>query len=457
MNGSPRPVRVRNPFGEPNPIDARDFSIGGAGTFASPRALNVTQINALPAGDGNDLTPGTRLHFPSGVYSIATPLLPKSHWEIFGDGIENSILYQTGLGDGIASVGTVNVPTSRWISIHDMAVYASDPTNTGGGITDLGSTYFNLTRVRVQGFRYGLVLDQSELARIRDCIFDTWKYFGIWIVNSANHTIGANAGYSNQIRVEGCQIATTIGASTAACINDEGGGAHSFTWNNLNGSQVGLWACNVKALTCLSNEHEAMVSDVLHCDEKLLSWNGSSFGAGAFVGACGGLLYQANAATPAVSQPIAILALHGGVIEGNYFAQCTNGVFVLNSDKITGLRIGKNRKETLGAAKTAAPFLATTGSSAGRQTMISYEQHNQTYSTATDSDPTNGSATAGPRTVTPATMGAYAPELIADGQTVLVYNTDGTNAERCVVSGSTGTTFNITLTSTKTANFLIFN
>lgn len=427
-----------------NVTDVSALATGGSGTYADPWRGWATAVNALPAGDANALTAGARVYFPSGVYATSIPITTKPLWEVFGDGRLNSIIYQTGLGDGFISTSAINSSSGVYIYYHDFAIYTNNVSNVNAAIVDVGGSFVTIQRVRTYIFNYGIVLDQTEVSNIEDCVIAGWARYGIWLLNSANHTVGALPGFTNRITIADSDINTGSGGGTA-CINDEGGGAHAFIGNNLNGSQVGLWASAVDGLTIAGNEIEGNTSEAMRFSPTLLT---PTFATGAYVGACRGAIVEGNTATAGVGTAIVIAALHGGRFVSNHLGQYTASAFALTSDDITGVTTANNAKITAGAAKTAAPFLAAASATANRVAHNKFAQQNQTYSVA-------GFA-AGARTVTPATMGAYAPELIANGMLLLCVNADGTNAEYTAASGCTATTFDVTLATSKAANFLIY-
>lgn len=428
--------------------DVSKLATSGSGTLADPWIGYEAAVNALPAANGSALTYGANVYFPRGVYlQSSVRIRYKAGWNIIGDGIQNTIIIWSGatLGPFFGLGNLNNTPNNNPIYMHmsDLSIYSTGA-STGGAIDDVANTYIHIERIRIQGFRTPLILDQSELVTVRDCIFDTFTRYGVWLLNSANHTVGALPNFTNQIRIEACQFNPVVGA--VACINDEGGGGHSFIGNNYNGGQVGIWASNVLGLTISgANTFEtAAASDPIHFATTLLT---PTFATGAYVGLSRGVYVGGNTFSVATNYAIYIDGVAGGVIEANFFLQQTNAAVRL-ADGNSSIRIGQNSKDNYSTNRVAAPFISSL-TSIDQAAALTMDQNNQTYSTS-------GFA-AGVHTVTPATMGVYGREVIANGQKLWCQNIDGTNGEYVTASGVTATTVDITLAASKAAFFRLSN
>jgi hypothetical protein len=120
------------------------------------------------------------------------------------------------------------------VSIEDIGIQNTNAANVGAAYYDTCGTYISLKNVRLGGFKYGAVLDQSELVDIDLCEIGGQNNggAGVWIVDGASLTPGASSGFTNRISVKRCQIDQY---PTAYGILDDGGAAHVFEDNNYNG------------------------------------------------------------------------------------------------------------------------------------------------------------------------------------------------------------------------------
>jgi hypothetical protein len=425
------------------------LAASGLGTYQSPWAGWEAAVNALPGGDptGQTIRPAANVHFSAGVYAQTVTINPKMQWVIYGDGIQNSTILYSGAGDAFADLQKLNSSTSVWLYYHDFSIYCTGSNSSGAGIDDVGGTFVTIERVRMQDFPYGIVLDQSELVDIRGCIFDSFVTYGIWLLNSDNHTPGALPGFTNQITIENCQF--NVGRNSNVCINDEGGGPHRFVSNNFEGGQSAFWASGVVGLTFVANEIEGeSTTDPVHFDTRTYDGVMSSPTAG-FVGPNQGLVFTGNTLSiGGQNQSMVLNGVVGGRIADNYFAQYTEAGITIAGDYNAQIEIVGNTKLITGPYATPGPFVSASTTTPERIAAQSYRQLTQTFC--------KSALQPGSCTVTPATMGSFPPELIVKGSVLLCVNQDGTGLERVTVTDTSANTFTATFQSAKEAGFLIY-
>jgi hypothetical protein len=285
----------------------------------------------------------------------------------------------------------------------------------------------------VRGFAYGTILDQTELARIRDSEFIMQLTGGVWIVNGDDHTALASQNYTNHLIIEGCQFNE---ATTVYNIIDDGGVAHTIIGNNFNGGDSPIRIAGAYGLTFSGNESE------MH-DEGLYFTNTTL--AGDAVKDSSGVVISANTLDDGlVSYNIGVDFVHGLEIRGNHFGQATGATVLLmntTNNVATNMTLSGNSKSITGAGKTAAPFID--GSSAPYARLEDSGQRTHTYVATAQ-------AGVGAIQATPATM-----EYIKIGSRLVCQNEDGTDAEEVTVTAVDATTFTATFTIHKAANYLV--
>lgn len=233
---------------------------------AAEIAAAVTPTNGgYPAGFvdryGTNTTPGTTdmssaiatavsvalngagaVYFGPSIYAHTSTLVFKNG--IVYQGVSNavSILKYTGVSDGIQVNNPINSSTIGNYDIRDLWLQATSANAGKANLADVGSTFVFLRRVRFSGAMIGLILDQTELASITDCLFQdivaNANATGVWLVNGAEHTGGAAAGFTNRISFYGCQFNSAAASTLPVLVADDGGIAHKFDSCNFQGGSV---------------------------------------------------------------------------------------------------------------------------------------------------------------------------------------------------------------------------
>ena len=203
------------------------------------------------------------VYFPAGTTAHAATLIFKNGVTYAGDGASanGSILRYVGNADQIQVNNPSNSSTAAYINVQDLWLKSANNNTGKANFADNGSTFLNFTRVRFSGARINLILDQSEIVRVRDCLFQdilsVTTAAGVWIVNGATRTGGNSTGYTNEILFEGCQFNCDGTANLPTLIADDGGLSHKVVACNFNGGAIGYRATNVLTLSIKDCEIEA--------------------------------------------------------------------------------------------------------------------------------------------------------------------------------------------------------
>ena len=214
------------------------------------RTKTLDLSTAMQAADTAAAVQGRILYFPAGAYNYATTIVKHNKTIWVGDGEDEggllgTELYYTGTSDAVQVNNTINQSNNACYAVHDMAIVCSTATTGKAAFADVGSSHVTFRRARFVGNKYGLILDQSELVEVSKCGFASCGTGGLWLVNGADHTVGASGNYTNRITVEKCQF--NLGATAGIYgIIDDGGLSHTFRDNNFNGCDVQMRIAGVQ-------------------------------------------------------------------------------------------------------------------------------------------------------------------------------------------------------------------
>ena len=206
-------------------INVLDYGAKGDGVTDDTAAI---QAAITKAGEGT----GNTVFIPAGTYICSAPIDMAKYVTLQGAGQIASTLKWNTTGIGIRMISPINTSTGVFISLRDIGLENTNASNVNGGFVDVGGTYINITNVLVVGFKYGFILDQSELVDIDLCHFTGQLDGGVWIANG-NYTAGAASQFTNRISITRSQFNNAVGTGTA--IIDDGGYTHAFQDNNYNG------------------------------------------------------------------------------------------------------------------------------------------------------------------------------------------------------------------------------
>lgn len=236
---------------------------------------------------------GGTLHFPEGYYRVTSYLTLCANLHVRGAGKRGSYVVAQMTGGGGSTAGEnvrngtafysnwpSNSSTTAAIRIEHMGFISTDDSNVGAAFYDNCGSHIQLHDLYVSGFKYGAVLDQSELVDIDRCEFRLQNDggAGIYLVNGATLTPGNLVVVTNRISVARCQINQY---GTVYGILDEGGYAHSFIDNNYNGCLNHLYLAGAQAFQVIGGQFEDCSGPSIVLDYRRLadgSGVGGSFG-----------------------------------------------------------------------------------------------------------------------------------------------------------------------------------
>jgi pectate lyase-like protein len=327
-------------------FNVKDFGATGDGVSDDTAAIQAAINAAYAAGGGEVLVPISLT-----PYVMTSTLSMLAGVTLRGHGPVASRLTWATLGDGIACVGTVNGHTVVNTAVRYLSLACTNAANVGGGgYTDLGGSIVELTNVHITGFGYGIIFDQTELGSVDLCDVELQNTGGIWLCNGADHTPGAATQFTNLIRI----TRTSINQGSAVFgIIDDGGQAHVYRSNNLNGC-----ICPLRLAGCLT-----VVVDGANYFEGAganasIDFEGTTRKTGTGVGACQGGAVVGNFINQTNSQPGILVSTSGAsgmVIKGNYVK--TDGVGISGLSHSAGQNeIGTNFYSGAGTLYDGAPF-----------------------------------------------------------------------------------------------------
>lgn len=404
----------------------------GASTGATA-AANVTAFQAA-LNYANSIN-GCKVVVPKGTYLLNAALLIYKNTTLVGEGRTNTTLSFSHAGDGIQSTWPINSSTAVNIVLRDINIECTNGANTGGGFADVGGTFLELTNVRLKGWKYNTILDQSEIVQIDNCDFESWLNAGIWMVNGPAHTVGANFTFTNRISVTRCQFnAGNIGY----CIADDGGGNHYIVGNNFNGGNIQYAGCAVGSLTFQNNECEGGFSTLAPIQI------GRATIGGTVVTGCQAFNISDNGIGGS-DYCIYLFDAHNGSIENNQVFNYSTAAFAFDPAQvgnISGVSVRSNNKLISVAGRTYFPFFPLSQALEWNK-QGDINQLEQYYVAS-------ALAATGSQVITLNWIDGIAP-----GSVLLASNADGTNSEKVRVTATSGFTFTATFTSTKSANWVV--
>lgn len=271
-------------------ISVKDF--GAAGDNATDDSAAITAalaaVGALNSGTGGELW------FPPGTYLCASGNIAiPNNVTLRGAGQRASLVKFTSVSGGFTSINPINSSTNALVSIDSMGIYASNAGNTGIGFLQVGGHFVTLKNVFVYGFKYNVVFNQTEVSVLEDCFLENAITAELWLVNGGDMAAypTASQGYTNRISV----VRTAFDArSTAYCVIDDGGVAHTYEDCNYNGGLQHMRCAGQGEATISGGEFELAVGPCITFQDTTLL--------GTSVGQSSGILIQANAFLPAAAQ-----------------------------------------------------------------------------------------------------------------------------------------------------------
>jgi hypothetical protein len=309
-----------------------DYGAAGDGVANDAAAIQAA-INAATAAGGGVV------FIPQGTYNCGSiVVIIEPNVTIRGEGYNSTILQWTGLDDGIRFEGNVNHAGGQRLSftlVEDIQLNCTNGANVaGGGYVDITGTFLALHRVKINGFGYSIIFDQSELADVDQCILQSANTALVWLVNGPEHTPGADFFYTNRISFTRNQF--DQGLTVKPIIQDDGGYCHSFTENNYNGGTYHFRAAGVSGLTLGSSEWEGN-----NANPCIILTNTTA--SGVAVGTCVGVNVFGNLLVPVAGQScIGISNVNGLEVSGNFLQTTASIVKISGAQNASGLVVGGN-------------------------------------------------------------------------------------------------------------------
>lgn len=408
-------------------LNVLDFGADPTGTVDSTAAIQAA-INAAQ---------GKALYIPEGIYDCSAPIEIKANTLIFGAGRAASVFRFTHTGKGLWSAFTPNTTNVADIKLRDFGITCTNAANTDGGYVDVCGTFIDLENIKIDGmFKYGIILDQSELVTVLRCEIINTVINGsnIWIVNGSDYTPGNLPGFTNNITVRETQLNAL--PTTYALIYDQGGIGHWYENNNYNGGDNGIFANAVTNLNIVGGSFESQSGYCIVADE------GTPLGSGVFTPCQEIIISGCAIASLSGTQPVGVLVgkVRGGQITDNNFSGFSTAAIQLSTgNRPTGVLIDRN---FFAVGTAVQPPMVDAGDATNVQ-LNSINQKANTKSTA-------GGAIVGANLITPDSM--YG---ISNGTYLYCVNLNGMNGEIVQAGSVTGTTFTATFASTKSSSFLI--
>jgi hypothetical protein len=235
-------------------VSVKDYGAVGDGvandTTAFVNALNYLASRHVPGSVGGDA-----LYVPQGLYKITQALALPLTITIYGDGPVSSRLLFTGTNShGITMLNPINSSTQTFNRIESLSIIGPGRTvATGFGVYDRGGTEWVLRDCFIAEWKYGVILDQSEIVTIETCDIAGCGVAGIWLVNGPDLTAGEGGGFTNRITIRECQF----NGCGEYSIVDDGGVDHVIRDNNYNyATAAHLRAAGVSTLLVQGGEWE---------------------------------------------------------------------------------------------------------------------------------------------------------------------------------------------------------
>lgn len=305
----------------------------------------------IPGGCHVLVSPGTYL------FSAATPM--RIGMRLTGASFPGTVFSYSHTGDGLTMTSPVNSSTGVFSIAENIKLVNTSGANTGGAYVDLGGSEFFLENIYTSGWNYSLILDQSEIATIQGCHFESSGSAAVWITNGPDRTPGALTQFTNRITIRDCQInIAPVG------IMDDGGVAHHFYDNNYNAVGTAIRAAGCADLVIDgANEFEGIATCTL-------DFYKTTFHSAQNVGPCNVKLSGSSLQASAT----ACVRFNSGAGPGHYFHSDGNS-YVTNPTAIIGAANCASLKLSNDLISVGAAYTDADGTSAPDYTHLSYPVH----------------------------------------------------------------------------------
>jgi hypothetical protein len=268
--------------------------------------------------DAQNAAGGGTLYIPAGKYRLNSSITNKPFVCLLGDGASSVLEWaSTHNGHGIQQLAPLNASTPVHTIIEKISLLSlAGSSSTGGGFYERGGSSVQLLNCAIGEFKYGVILDQSELIDIDLCDIYGSHHSCVWLVNGAETSLGntgAAGGYTNRISIKRCQL----NGPGQFAILDDGGYTHSFVDNNYNGGTTHIRAAGAEGLVIQGGEFEAATSRNIYLTYTRLSGEG--------VGRCMVILIAGTMIAPTTNNNCIETVSAGNLtLVGNFFANSGN-------------------------------------------------------------------------------------------------------------------------------------
>jgi hypothetical protein len=256
-------------------IAARTSTYDSSGDFQNA-------IDALAAVGGGGAFGGGTLYIPAGKYRLNSSITNKKHVSLLGDGPTASTLEwaSTHTGHGIQQLAAVNSSTQVNNRVEKIGLTSlAGSSSTGGAFYERGGNQVKLRDCQFEFFKYGVILDQSEIVDVADCDFAGSYHSNLWIVNGYEAALNnvtaagvhADGGYTNRIAATGCQF----NGPGQYSILDDGGVGHAFINNSFNGGGTHFRMAGAEGIVIQGNYLEAGTARNMYFTSSTLSGVGA--------------------------------------------------------------------------------------------------------------------------------------------------------------------------------------
>jgi Pectate lyase superfamily protein len=309
-------------------INAKDYGVLCDGATDDLANLNAAILAVNVDGGGT-------LYLPYGNCILSGTVTMRANVHIIGQGPTATYLTVSGTGDGIAMTSPVNSSTFVNTSIENLQIVNSNGANVGAGYDEMGGTFVNFSDLIITGFKYGLILDQSELGTIRRVHFQSQLTAALWLVSGPDHRASALPEFTNRITIQESNFAN----SGQVCVADDGGIEHTYSNDNFEGCSNPFRVGDQIAFSLENSEFEGASGSIV----KVVS---TSLTGLAISGSNVISVRNNQMSIPSTFNAIDVGATIGSlIVENNLFSNSTAASVALGTGKVTDFKESGNQNQ----------------------------------------------------------------------------------------------------------------